>query len=485
MDPALLLCPAFNLTFTIVTRLNNTYTKRLPYPPPRCYCNKPVLLDLRSIKYNHRSYFVCSDYDHIDAPLRCGFFAWADQVRCRIPDTLPHSHSSLAQPSSPPSSSSSSWQHHQQILSPSSPVPPPWSPLLSSTSYSSTSVSDHDHQQQSQQQSKPYFSADMPPFLPSSRESIPSTPSTTSARTFPINYDEDASIYTPRTSKIDNPIYALASSGRSGAKAEEGKDCSTGASDEFVRLLQGAKMPLWHTSTKEQGDPNDLRSGTSLLDALNGVKAGGGGNDNESTSASSSLPGSPQQRETTALRGVYGLLIPGSVYMRQAIKKKNTDIARAKEKQMTEEKLEELRQQIASMEETIRDLEAENQKERAAKQVKEEELSDLINKQEKHAVDAQELIQKAEKLLADKEEITASMQQVQEILAEETMLREKSQRRRIKLEMILYDILAMNESLKQEMAEKEEKLSMKDLKCRVCFQENIEFALVPCYHCCK
>ncbi|KAG2227121.1 hypothetical protein INT45_003851 [Circinella minor] len=75
------------------------------------------------------------------------------------------------------------------------------------------------------------------------------------------------------------------------------------------------------------------------------------------------------------------------------------------------------------------------------------------------------------------------MDEIRDILKEETEILQKSQTRQNGSEVMTEEVLNLNEALIHEIEDKEDKLNMQDLKYRVCFQETIEFALVPCYHC--
>ncbi|KAI9014541.1 hypothetical protein CLU79DRAFT_766313 [Phycomyces nitens] len=70
-------------------------------------------------------------------------------------------------------------------------------------------------------------------------------------------------------------------------------------------------------------------------------------------------------------------------------------------------------------------------------------------------------------------------------LTEEVELRQSSQRSLAALELNIIDLKLENKELVQNNKAHEESLenaTPKDLKCRVCFQEPTEYALVPCYH---
>lgn len=87
---------------------------------------------------------------------------------------------------------------------------------------------------------------------------------------------------------------------------------------------------------------------------------------------------------------------------------------------------------------------------------------------------------KREKLHAEQ-----SVDQMQQVHAEEMDLRRSCQKRTANLEILVAEILQQNERLQQEVEEKAEVAKLSDFKCRVCWHNPITHATIPCYHCGK
>ncbi|KAI9249194.1 hypothetical protein BDA99DRAFT_223312 [Phascolomyces articulosus] len=516
LDPALSSCPAFNFVFCLILRQQNALSKRTHLIPPNCYCNRPSRIIDNVAQYHHRPFLACQYLESSDHPVRCGYFVFIENARFKPPDSLIHSY--------PLSSSSQQELDKQHVQSPWNTTSSAYSPT---TSYASSSVSDQDG---TSHQLKPHSSSSSD-FPPSPHESVCSTPTASSFRTITThNHEEDETIYNPSSLSHKTPeqLVSLLTSaanrrnncyiqsqpemeegvgeeqvrdmGERGQQEvqearmdeqgdEEGGEGSDGVNitasgDELIRLLQGARMPYWHTPPP----PQDEKRAT-LLALLNQhhthdnqattttSKAGDGAS---TTSSTSSLSDSSKQNEMSTIRGAYGLLIPGSVYARQALIKKTS---RGSHRLEEERNIQELKQKIMAMQDIVGNLEAEKEEHRKQAQREQQKLIDLQTEQEKQAAGTQALIQQAEAMEQEKQKLTDTIQELKQVLQEEIQLRQKSQYRTVELEQMAEDVLKINEELTQEMSEKEEKLNFKDLKCRVCFQENIEYALVPCYHC--
>lgn len=78
-----------------------------------------------------------------------------------------------------------------------------------------------------------------------------------------------------------------------------------------------------------------------------------------------------------------------------------------------------------------------------------------------------------------------SLDQMQQVHAEELDLRRSCQKRTASLEILVAEILQQNERLQQEIEEKVEVAKLSDVKCRVCWHNPITHATIPCYHCGK
>ncbi|KAI7851283.1 hypothetical protein BDC45DRAFT_516182, partial [Circinella umbellata] len=471
LDGSLASCPEFNLTFSIVLpqQRNNTFTKRIPYTPPNCFCNRPArLFDDPNRYHKERPFFACKQLDGSDPPIRCGFFLSIENARFK-----PTEREGLELP-----------------IPVSSPT----------TSFSSTS--DHStcsrQQKHRRNQYQHYNNNNNPDWPPSPHGSVCSIATTTSFR---INPDEDETIYNSQQQQqqqSSDPLDTLlkTSANRKSMnhlpfiktneenesilsnnnnhynneeelKGENINNYNTRATNNahFIQLLRGAKIsPFLRTlSSKDNNEDNN-----NLLSFIMQ------GNNDLATPTTTTTP-----KMNYSYNGAsnYGSLIPSAVYARYAINKKTV-----MDNQLLSDE-HKIQQQIQELEEIIFQLKQENDQQRQMNIIKQKEVSKLQIEQKEQRTKSKLLIQQAEQLLIEKEELVDHMDEIRHILKEEMEIRQKSQIRQNELEVMTEEVLNMNQILKHEIEDKEDKLNMKDLKCRVCFQENIEFALVPCYHC--
>ncbi|KAF7726854.1 hypothetical protein EC973_008361 [Apophysomyces ossiformis] len=90
-----------------------------------------------------------------------------------------------------------------------------------------------------------------------------------------------------------------------------------------------------------------------------------------------------------------------------------------------------------------------------------------------------------QRLYREKKEFDTTVERLHQLIDAEMETRRNNQKRAIKLEVQMSELLIESETLKEEIQIFKEKITSKDMKCRVCFHNNIDTALVPCFHCGK
>jgi hypothetical protein len=117
------------------------------------------------------------------------------------------------------------------------------------------------------------------------------------------------------------------------------------------------------------------------------------------------------------------------------------------------------------------------------------ETSRLLTENQKLTSENQSLISKQENDLAEKNNFVIQVErlksEVNRLLGKaksEQKLRQSSQKKLMELQAHVADVTKEIDELRSLMEKEKEESAMGNMKCKVCFEENITYALLPCYH---
>ncbi|OZJ04895.1 hypothetical protein BZG36_02512 [Bifiguratus adelaidae] len=85
-------------------------------------------------------------------------------------------------------------------------------------------------------------------------------------------------------------------------------------------------------------------------------------------------------------------------------------------------------------------------------------------------------------ILAQQSHLYDSIDQLTTENHENRQLRERSQKHVVELETVVRNLLLENETLAEDLAHAKDSAAFNDLKCRICFQQSITTAIIPCFH---
>ncbi|KAI8378010.1 uncharacterized protein BYT42DRAFT_605547 [Radiomyces spectabilis] len=510
-DSELDICPSFNYTFCVIFRANNPYKKTTP-PPPKCFCNMPVILEEGSNKHEKRLYFTCRHLNIDGARPKCSWFLWAEDVPFYVPKyplhALPISKPTPPSHSRPPSNTTdinaivntaspqlrrlSIREEEQSSTSP--PSMEPSTPTSSSSASPSNSITSSSH----------------PPSIPNSIDQpitenkptpveeildvtqaenvIPATepspalaakplasekrlsmsysnlPSTTIS---PSNLtgDKDHHVFhhtrqntSPLSPKKETLYSRPTSFDQRKSVSEPGND-----KGEFIRLLSMANLPRNVTLNEPKWGNN-----YSYDQFIYGQK--------------------PHESPTMAIRS-NGYLLPSAVLQNtlgkpgnklllehQGNAMRNPSPPRCASSEDHDAEVKTLVQKVKDLEQLCEQLE-----ENTSRATKDYEYM-LTTKQKLDDI-CRRKTALAELMETEVQQLRSRQKQMDDKLSEEIDLRKSCQKKVVELDDFVNHMLLKQDELSEENEQCKEKLAYKDSKCRVCFQENIEFALIPCYHC--
>lgn len=435
--PHLQQCSAFNYTFRTIFRTVNNYPMKLPISP-LCYCNhlaRPLQDYTRS---NNRMALGCAKLASEESRHKaCLWFMWAEDAKA-LQSELPHPTSSLSdiistdhEPSNTTTTTSSSIDNKEKYDDRKE---------IEDNDETSSTVSAGQHLKHSND-----FSRD------NGLMTAPSSPNTLDAKSTATS--EDASIYkaTP-VHMIQPPSKQLSP--------------DTDKSLELIRLLKGAKVPEWYSDDQHhhhQHHPDTVYHGdTASLDS------------DDHSSTQSTVPGSPSSPFKVSMP------VPASVYARILLDKKKSEY--------DDEQVSMLNQHALMMENELKRLEDENQQVKTVYAAKEDEWNSLLRAHEEDLAEMDRWEDKIKDLVKLDNAMELLWDNTCDLAEEEISNVRKAKQCEIMLNKLKRDLVDRMDQLKLQIAKKEdldERTSLRDFKCRVCFQENIEVALVPCFHCCK
>ncbi|KAJ8656879.1 hypothetical protein O0I10_007476 [Lichtheimia ornata] len=434
--PHLQQCSAFNYTFRTIFRTENAYPMRLPMSP-LCYCNHLVRPHQDYTRTNNRMALVCpkmaSDLLRYKA---CQWFMWAEDAKA-LQSALPH-------PTSSSLSDTISTTHHDDISA-------------SNTTTSSIDKKEKNDRKDVEDNDETSSTVSTSQQLKHSNDfsrdnglmTAPSSPNTLDAKS--TTTSEDASIYkaTP-VHMIQPPSKQLSP--------------DTDKSLELIRLLKGAKVPEWYSDDQHhhhQHHPDTVYHGdTASLDS------------DDHSSTQSTVPGSPSSPFKVSMP------VPASVYARILLDKKKSEY--------DDEQVSTLNQHALMMENELKRLEDENQQVKTVYAAKEDEWNSLLRAHEEDLAEMDRWEEKIKDLVKLDNAMELLWDNTCDIAEEEISNVRKAKQCEIMINKLKRDLVDRMEQLKLQIAKKEdldERTSLRDFKCRVCFQENIEVALVPCFHC--
>lgn len=438
--PDLQQCSAFNYTFRAIFRTENTFPMRLS-ANPLCYCNhfvRPVQDYHRS---NNRMALVCPKMTSEELRYKaCQWFLWAEDARA-LQSTLTH----------PTSLSNTISSHHENISSNTTTIST--SSIDSKKKDDHNDTSDNDNNRTTNDETSSIASAGQHLkhtnnfHRDSGLMTAPSSPNTLDAKSTATS--EDASIYKT------TPVHMLQPSPKQLLP-------DTDKSLELIRLLKGAKVPEWYSDDQHHHHDTSFHGDTASLDS------------DDHSSTQSTVPGSPSSPFKVSMP------VPASVYTRLLMDKKKSEY--------DGEQVSMLNQHALMMENELKRFEDENQQVKTIYAAKEEELNSLLRANDEDLAE----IDRWEYQIKELAKLDTAMEllwdQTCDMAEEEIANVRKAKQCEITLTKLTRDLLDRLEQLKSQIAKKEdldERTSLRDFKCRVCFQENIQVALVPCFHCCK
>lgn len=479
-DDELKSCPAFNFTFCTVFRMVNTLMKEFPRVP-RCYCNRPVKRYQFHHRYNNRAFFTCSNF--FDCVNCCYWFAWAEDTRFVQGKSPCHDFMLEERTASTVQIAvdGSNTEEKDENVS------------AMTTSFADNLLEDRNkagdigNNEINNEMSITVPESDAGSKCSKDFERLKDGHDcdTTFKQTVLSNRDEDLKIY---SQSAKNPL-SVAIPSKQPTPFESKSETMTSQMDQsndFLRLLQGANMPQWHSSEEEKANCNNVGNNDILAakeDTEPSTVALSPPDSTRSASIVSSLTDDEEVDGGTAddfrmpLRKSQSThLIPGAVYTRQLLKDVSffhlsTKAALEQAERVQERGKEELRRRIQKLE---------------------EEVDKLRGAAEQGRLAMQQLARTRDQLLETRQNASFQFQRLERVNQELHVLLEEQQRRHVEAaeklamtEIYNEDLCEELQDLRQQIRKLTDKAAHKDSKCRVCFQEPIEFALVPCYHCGK
>lgn len=440
-DPELEKCPAFNLTFCTVFRTNNRFDKWAP-PLPRCYCN----LNVRRRSENGRIVYACARFGTDQPPgPKCSWFSFAEYVQFFKPKRPIHD---LALQDDHVQEEEQNVQQQEQ---------------------------NHDivqkQEQSVQQEDAKQVQSPNIQDTQDDKHSVHDTPPSTATADNP-----NASIYSSISPRITpSPPGELPAPENLPSPPPTNKlPMPSETANDLIRLLEGANMPDWHKTTKDLGIPDSTEKASEISSA--------------SSLSSKEEATEDDEKKTTTTKSAIQHMVPAAVFARQALdnnQKRSLVGGNDEVIKKQEEELESLREQVHQLEVKLQTASALVR--RYEEIVTEEKQKAYVAI--KMNADAQETLQalmsEKTRLQNNLEETRKELQSTRQSLVEEVNLRNTTQRHMADIESTIQELLAVQEGLRDEKERLTERASLKDSICRVCFQDNIEFALVPCFHCGK
>ncbi|KAI7881858.1 hypothetical protein K492DRAFT_236416 [Lichtheimia hyalospora FSU 10163] len=269
----------------------------------------------------------------------------------------------------------------------------------------------------------------------------PSSPNTLNTKS------EDASIYKA------TPVHVLQPTAKQLLQ-------DTDKSLELIRLLKGAKIAEWYSEDQHHHQHTACHGDTASLDS------------DDHSSTQSTVPGSPSSPLKISMP------VPVSVYARILLDKKKSEY--------DDEQVSMLNQHALMMENELKRLEDENQQVKTIYAVKEAELNSLLRAHDDDLAEMDRWEDKIKELVKLDSALELLWDNTCDLAEEEISNVRKAKQCETMINKLKQDLVDRMEQLKTQIAKKEdldERTSLRDFKCRVCFQENIQVALVPCFHC--
>ncbi|KAG0164858.1 hypothetical protein DFQ30_009309 [Apophysomyces sp. BC1015] len=427
------ICPAFNYTFCVIFRVNNEFPKRSP-PVPRCFCNIPVIIRNVEGKRNVRMSFTCKNFDVEGAKPKCSWVLWAEEVPFIKPRYPLHAIGRTTETNDldEPPDSESDKQIEKQLA-----------PL--------------DKNEEEDQEKNTAVAPSASHSEEKQREVVSSE-------------EEEEEGLPPLPQQQQQQSMSVGG----------GPSCSDKAKNEMLQLLLNVKVPVidHFNSNVPTEDAMNTATTTRMKDEYTGPKdltpsssiseVGSQGSDS-SCSTFCSVPTHPA---TSSLNGA-------EKYM---------------EANATVEEEQQQPDQV-SVPAPAPALEPVCKAGWADEKVLEElsnRLSDVEMEKEAHLEEIRKLKEAVEsnasairRLYKEQGGFQVAMEGLYRVIDEETATRRSNQKRTVELEVSLNELLIESELLQEKNETYKEKMMARDMKCRVCFHNNIDTAVIPCFHCGK
>ncbi|RIA88212.1 hypothetical protein C1645_775524 [Glomus cerebriforme] len=110
------------------------------------------------------------------------------------------------------------------------------------------------------------------------------------------------------------------------------------------------------------------------------------------------------------------------------------------------------------------------------------ENQSLISKQENDKVEKSNLVMQVEQLKSEVNYLQNRVGHYKSEYASEQKFRQSSQKKLIELQAQVADVMKEIDELRFSKEKEKEESAMGNMKCKVCFEENITHALLPCHH---
>ncbi|KAG0187073.1 hypothetical protein DFQ28_006910 [Apophysomyces sp. BC1034] len=425
------ICPAFNFTFCVVFSMTNIFRKSSPLVP-KCFCNVPVILRELDNKGEQKIAFTCANFDVEGAKPRCSWFLWAGEVPFDKPKHSLHSSGNYQ----------SKLALMQRFDENKRVTPPEFDQKFDIRERS-------DHQQS------------LLCALTSSSGANQDTRSTSEENTAEGSTNNTANVPTHFSKYIQ-----LLSAERH-PHTKEQIECKGGRESVPAADTPTLVNPLGVATT----DPKLLRD------------------EEERINSSSYVPVSTRPN----LR-----LLPSKVYIQKVMRaslsleksskqKPNIGILEVEHEEWkrVHDQIKELKTKITAISDDKNQIAQRLEKLHTEQESLKSDYQHVVSENEKVSDDCRQKDRLLNMIAREKLDIELMTAKLQRTLDEEIELRQNSQRKATDLEALVRDLVQETEYLAEENERNKEKAEARGMKCRVCFNHNIEFAIVPCFHCGK